>query len=360
MNYRTFVGLDAHKDSIVAYAYCPEKEKGAHRRFEYDIPALVAWLNGLEGPLKAVYESGFCGFSLRRELERSSIECVICAISKCVRPFGDKVKTDKRDAEFLAKQLAAGALVEVGMPGLETEGMRDISRMRELLRDGLTAARHRVSQMVLRYGLRFTGEGNNWGEKHRRWLFSLEMPTHYAQAAFDFYLEEVERLEKEKARVEQAIRSLCKEEPLKTAIEAMSLIKGVSVITAFCILVETGGFARFKSARAFAHYLGLTPSEESSGPNTSRGGITRAGNKHARKALVEAAWAQSRVRSAYVRMPGELDRGTAGTARSINGRLMKRRRHLVETQKKKACVATTAIAREMACAMWALASPARP
>jgi transposase len=186
------------------------------------------------------------------------------------------------------------------------------------------------------------------------------MPTRYAQAAFDFYLEEVERLEKEKARVEQAIRSLCKEEPLKTAIETMSLIKGVSVITAFCILVETGDFARFRSARAFAHYLGLTPSEDSSGPNTSRGGITKTGNAHARKALVEAAWAQNRVRNTYVRMPGELDKKTARAARNINGRLMKRRRHLVKTQKKKACVANTAIAREMACAMWALASLAKP
>jgi transposase len=355
MNYRTFVGLDVHKNSIVAYAHCPSTEKGLHKKFGYDVKALTEWINSLEGPVKTVYESGFCGFSLKRELDALGIECAIAAISKCVKPSGNKVKTDRTDAEFLAKQLAAAALVEVSPLDIELEGMRDISRMRELLRDSLTAAKHRVSQMVLRYGFRFLGKERNWSDKHRRWLSSLEMPTHYAQAALDFYLEEVWRLETEKARVEQAIKEICKQEPLKTAVEVFGLIKGMSTITAFCICVEIGNFQRFKNARAFAAYLGLTPSEDTSDKKVSRGPITKTGNTHVRKALIEAAWAQSRVKTAYKMMPVELDPEIAKTARSINSRLMKRRKHLVFTQKKKACVANTAIARETAASLWALA-----
>ena len=354
MNYRTFVGLDVHKMSIAAYAHVPAAEKGTHKGFGHDVAALAEWINSLEGPTKVVYESGFSGFSLKRELEALGIECVICAVSKCVKPVGMKVKTDKRDSEFLAKQLAAGALVEVAMPEIEIEGMRDISRMREMLRDQLTAAKHRVSQMVLRYGFRFRSEEKNWSAPHRRWLSSLEMPTPHAQSVFDFSLQEVERLEEEKARVERAIRKICEQEPLKTAVEVLCLIKGVSVITAFCVLVEIGDFLRFKCARAFSAYLGLTPSEDSSGPNTSRGGVTKTGNTHVRKTLVEASWAQNRVKNPYVKMPDTIDTEIARTARRINGRLMKRRKHLKEVQKKKACVANTAIAREMAASIWVL------
>jgi len=355
MNYRTFVGLDVHKNSIVAYAYCPSSERGMHKRFDYDVKALADWLATLEGPVRTVYESGFCGFSLKRELDARGIGCVIAAISKCAKPSGNKVKTDKTDAVFLAKQLAAGAITEVRLLDIELEGMRDLSRMREQLRDSLTAAKHRVSQAVLRYGFRYMGEGRNWSDAHRRWLSSLEMPTCYAQAVFDFGLEEVERLEHEKARVEKLIREICGQEPLKTAVEAFGLIKGISIITAFCICVETGDFLRFKGARAFAAYLGLTPSEDTSDTKVSRGPITKTGNKHVRKALIEAAWAQSRAKCPYVRMPEEAGREIVKAARAINVRLIKRRRHLVGIQKKKPCVANAAIAREMACSVFVLA-----
>ena len=354
MYYRTFVGLDVHKNSVSACAWNPSTQQEHQRTFRYD-PALIAeWMQSLEGPTLAVYESGFCGFSLYRELTELGVDCCIAAVSKTVRPKGDKIKTDKRDARFLSRQLAGGNITKVTVLDIKTEGLRDLSRRRTLLRDQLTAAKHRVSQMVLRYGLRYEGEGANWCAKHRLWLGTLEMPTVYAQGVFDSCLEDVERLEDEKGRIEKVIRGLCKSELLATAVAVLSLIKGVSSITAFCALVEIGDMTRFKTAGAFAAYLGLVPSEVSSGEKTSRGRITKTGNAHVRKALIEAAWAQNRVKSAYMKVPEGTDPEIARAIRAVNYRLKRRREHLLRVNKRKSCVANTAIARELASSFWAL------
>lgn len=355
MHYRTFVGLDVHKSSVTACAYNPVTLKEERRTFGYSPTAIAKWAGGLEGPVKVVYESGFCGFSLCRSLSELGVECHIAAISKTVRPKGDKVKTDRKDARFLAHQLASANLSLIVVPDVETEGMRDLSRLRSRLRDELTAAKHRVSQMVLRYGFRFEGTEKNWGARHRQWLGGLVMPTAHAQAVFERCLEEVCRLEEEKSRCEQAIHGLCKAGPLAAAAAVFSLIKGVSETTAFCMLVEIGDMTRFRSAGAFCAYLGLVPSEESSGDKTSRGRITKTGNAHARKALVQAAWAQNRVKSSYLQLPEGTGPELARAVRAINVRLKRRREHLLKANRRKSCVANTAIAREMACAFWALA-----
>jgi len=355
MHYRTFVGLDVHKATVTACAWNPITEEEHRQTFRYDPAAIAEWVLSLEGPALAVYESGFCGFSLYRSLSELGVDCCIAAISKIARPKGDKVKTDKRDARFLSRQLAGGNISKVAVPDIQTESLRELSRLRITLRDQLTAAKHRISQIVLRYGLRFGGEEKNWSAKHRLWLGSLEMPTVYVQATFDFWFGEVLRIEDEKGRIEKVIRGLCKEEPLATAVKAFTLIKGVSEITAFCVLVEMGDIRRFKTAGAFSAYLGLVPSEDSSGDKTVRGGITKTGNTHARKALIEAAWAQNRVKSPYTKIPEGTDAEIARAVRTINIRLKKRRERLLKVNKRKSCVANTAIAREMAVSFWALA-----
>ena len=180
------------------------------------------------------------------------------------------------------------------------------------------------------------------------------MPTVYIQVTFDFWFGEVLRLEDEKGRLEKVIRRLCKEEPLATAVKVFCLIKGVSEITAFCVLTEIGDMTRFRSAGAFSAYLGLVPSEDSSGEKTVRGRITKTGNTHARKAFTEAAWAQNRVKSTYVRIPEGIDPDVARAIRLINMRLKKRRERLIKVNRRKSCVANTAIAREMAVSFWAL------
>jgi len=325
-----------------------------HRTFTYDPAAIAKWVVGLEGPVKVVYESGFCGFSLYRSLVELQIDCHIAAISKTARPKGDKVKTDRKDARFLAHQLASNNLSIVVVPDIETEGLRDLSRRRTKLRDDLTAAKHRVSQMTMRYGFRFDGKEKNWSVRHRHWLGTLEMPTMCAQLVFDACLEDVERIEEEKARCERLIHELCRTEPIACAVKVYSLIKGVSEITAFCVLVEIGDVTRFKTAGAFCGFLGLVPSEESSGDKTSRGRITKTGNAHVRKALVEAAWGQNRAKSSYVKIPEDIDPEIARAIRSINTRLKKRRERLLTVNRRRPCVANTAIARELACSFWAL------
>ena len=173
MHYHTFVGLDVHKNTVSACAWNPNTQQEQQRTFPYDPVSIAEWMLSLEGPALAVYESGFCGFSLYRSLTELGAECCICAVSKIARPKGDKVKTDKRDARFLSRQLAGGNISKVSVPDIETESLRELSRLRATLRDELTAAKHRVSQMVCRYGFRFGGEEKNWSGKHRLWLGSL-------------------------------------------------------------------------------------------------------------------------------------------------------------------------------------------
>lgn len=354
-DYRTYAGLDVHKASISAFAIDTESGVITQKRFGWDTEGLCRWLSDLEGPLTCCYESGFCGFSLKRTLEDKGIHCDVIATSKLARPSGDKVKTDRRDAEFLTRQYLAQNVCVVATPAIETEGLRDLSRLHASLRDTLSAAKHRVSQMCLRYGVRYEGKGGKWTQAHLRWLKGIRMPTDLAQMSFETYLDQVISLADEKKRIAALIGRLCEQEPLKEIIEALCAVKGISHISAFCLISEIGDFTRFTHAPLFSSFLGLVPSEHSSGEKTSRGPITKTGNRQVRKMLIEVAMCVIRQKNVYKACGKDVSAPIRRMAAKANRRLAKKR-DLLRAKGKHVCKMAVAVARELAGFIWAIAS----
>lgn len=244
-------------------------------------------------PAKCVYESGPTGFDLQRKLAEAGVECCVGAVSKMLRPSGDRIKTDKRDAVFLARMLAVGNIVEVAVPSPAMEAARDLSRTREDCRHDLMRARHLLSKFLLRKGIVYPGR-RAWTKAHGEWLASLSFGDPCEQLVFEEYLEAVRSLELRRQRLDAAITDRASQPDLAPAVSALKCLRGISTVSAFSIVVEVGGFSRFPDARSFMSYVGLVPSESSSGETVSRGKITRTGNGHVRTLLVESAWCHAR------------------------------------------------------------------
>ena len=361
-NVNTFVGLDVHARSIKACAFVPSSGEVVRSTFGYDPGELAAWVGSLPQPAKCVYESGVTGFHLCRELRGLGVDCVIGAVSKMHKPAAERSrKTDKRDASFLAVQLALGVVTEVHVPDGECEGARDLSRALADARDDAVRAKQRLSKFLLRHGHVYDERDahgrprGRWTRDFWAWVGGIELGDASAMATLDHYCECVRRADEEKSALEAKVRSLAQAPRWKPACDALKCLKGIDSVTAVALACEADGFGRFRSASGFAAWVGLVPSEHSSGESHRRGGITKAGNKHLRRLLVEAAW---HYKSAS-RAPKGLAKGQSvppEARRHANAgvrRLVDRRRALDEAGKQSS-VANVAIARELACWCWAV------
>ena len=362
MNHVTSIGLDVHARSITAAAFNPITGEVTTRRFGTSCPTELAdWILGFESS-KAVYESGVTGFYLVRMLRELGVDCVVGAVSKMQKPSSDKSKkNDRNDAVFLARLLASHNIVEVMVPDEECEAARDITRALEDARDDLTRAKHRLTKFLLRHGYVFdevnaSGQRTgNWTRAHWAWIRNIEFGQAADQDVFDYYISEVRHIEKQKQTLEQWIRKYAKEKRWEGRVEALRCLKGIEVMTAFAIVVEANIFSRFDTASAFAAWLGLVPSEHSSGESQRKGGITKTGNSHLRKLLIESAWHYVRATSARKAngngdiVPISVENHAAKGIR----RLSERRRYM-HARGKKPVVANCATARELACWVWSI------
>lgn len=357
MLYRTSIGLDVHARSIAATAFIPETGEIVQKAFPYDAGKVAEWAKGMPQPARCVYESGPTGFDLKRKLDKAGVPCVVGAVSKMLRPSGDRVKTDRRDATFLARMLAVGNIVEVAMPTEATEAARDLARAREDCRHDLMRARHLLSKFLLRKGIVYPGK-TAWTKTHREWLGRLEFADPCERLVFGEYLESVWSLELRRARLDGAIEERAAGEDMAPAVSALRCVRGISTVTAFSIAAEIGDFSRFPDARSFMSFVGLVPSESSSGESVSRGKITRTGNIHVRTLLVEAAWQHARplrpMSAAAMGDAADVPADVAEAAARANRRLHGRAARL-RGRGKPANVVNTAIARELAGFVWALA-----
>ena len=295
MNHITSVGLDVHARSIKACAFNPLTGEVVRRSFAYSPAEVAEWILAFEAP-RAVYESGVTGFHLQRELEALGVDCVIGAVSKMDRPAADRRrKTDRRDAAFLARQLALGTICEVHVPNPGCEAARDVSRALADAREDVAASKQRLSKYLLRNGYVWDETNDRgqrksaWTRDHWRWIESIRMAEPAAQEALDYYVDRCKRAIEDKRALEAKVRAHAGEGRWKPTVDALSCLKGVDVVTAFALAVTTDGFSRFRGAAAYASWLGIVPSEHSSGEGRHRGGITKSGNKHLRKLLVEAS-----------------------------------------------------------------------
>ncbi len=362
LNATTFVGLDVHARSIKAVSVDVMTGEVRSATFGYDHVAVADWVKALPQPVKCVYESGVTGFDLQKKLASLGVDCVIGAVSKMIKPAADrKRKNDRNDAEFLARMLSVGNVVEVWVPDDECEAARDLTRALEDAREEAARSKQLLSKFLLRHGLVFdeltpTGRRKgNWTAAHWAWLKSIELAQKADRDVLAYYMDRVRASCEEKARLEKLVEAEAQKPRWKGRVDALRCLKGVDVATAADLVFEAGEFSRFKNARAFAAWVGLVPSEHSSGEGVHRGSITKAGNKHLRKALVESAWHYASCSPHSKELARGQSPDPAARRHAAKGvrRLVERRASMVErgVHKNKANVAT---ARELACWAWAI------
>jgi transposase len=356
-----YVGLDVHKDSIaiayVAQAHDAEVSYlGTIGTRQADIDQLVRKLQSKANHLVFVYEAGPCGYWLYRYLTQKGYACWVVAPSLIPKKAGDRVKTDRRDAMQLARLMRSGDLTPVYVPAVEDEAIRDLSRAREDAIGDLKAAKFRLKAFLLRQDIRYTGRAT-WGPAHLRWLSAVVCATPAQQIVFQEYVRAVNEHTDRLQRLEQALEEQVKTWRLQPVVEALQALRGVQCTVAGTIVAELGDLTRFENPRQLMKHLGLIPSEYSSGERRRQGSITKAGNTHARRVLVEGAWAYrypAKVsRHLQLRLE-QLPKPIQDISWKAQVRLCKRFRRLL-ARGKHANQVVVAIARELVGFMWAIA-----
>jgi transposase len=361
----TYVGLDVHKETIaVALAEAGKRnevrEYGKIANTPAAVKALVAKLarNGHE--LRFCYEAGPCGYGIQRQLTASKHDCIVVAPSLIPRRPGDRIKTDRRDAINLAKLHRAGELTPVWVPDEAHEAIRDLVRARLAAVRTLRQARQQLSGFLLRHGHHYNRPA--WTLMHRRWLAGLRFEHAVHHIVLEDCIAAVEAAAARRDRLETHIAAALPDWSLATVVHALQALRGMALVAAATLVAELGDITRFANPRQLMAYLGLVPSEHSSGGTRRQGGITKAGNSAARRMLIEAAWSYrfpARIsREQLLRQEG-LAKPLRDTAWKAQERLCRRYRKLARAGKPPTVV-TAAIARELAGFVWAIARLAQP
>jgi transposase len=355
---RRWVAIDQHKFSIVAAVLPPDGGKPEVFRIETTERAIRRFIDKLSGPqgLTVCYEAGPGGFALWRLLTKMGVACDVIAPSLVPIRTGDRVKTDRRDAKKLVGLYRAGMLRFVHPPTAELEGLRDLLRARDDLRGARMAARNRVLKQLLRHGRIFREGKTAWTKLHRAWLARQRLDDQLAQEALEQLLIHLDGIERQIAALDARLAEIAGSERWSGQVEILTRFRGISTLTALGLIAEIGDFHRFSHPRELASWLGITPSEYSSGDQQHRGHITLAGNRHARRLLIEAGWH-------YRHAPRRPATGPEPDERAWHAqvRLYHRYRHLTE-HGKRSTVANVAVARELTAFLWAAMTdqPLRP
>jgi transposase len=351
----SWVGLDVHARSVVAGVLDGVSGELRTSRAPVSSDEAVAWLLQLPAPVRVAYEAGPTGYGLARACAAAGIACTVAAPSKIPRAAGDRVKTDRRDAERLARLLRLGELVAVRVPEPHEEAARDLVRAREDARGDLMRARHRLSKLLLRQGLVY--EASAWTIAHDAWLRRQRFARRPLALAFDESYGAVLQAKTRRDALDRAIVELAAEPPFVEVVGRLVCLRGVSTLTALALTVELGDWTRFRP-QSLGPFLGLTPSEDSSGERRRQGAITKTGNTHARRLLVEAAWHQRRP----LRASAALERRRQGQPAAVRARAdesarrLHHRWHALEARGKRRTIVAVAVARELTGHCWALAT----
>jgi transposase len=360
-----FVGMDVHKETI-DIAIATNRLNGKVRHYGQinhridTLDKLVAKLKREASVLKFVYEAGPTGFGLFRHLTRKGHQCDVVAPSLIPKRPGDRIKTDRRDAMRLAQLYRAGDLTPVYIPNVDDEAIRDLSRAREDAMLDQKTARQRLKSFLLRHGIRYEGRAN-WNEAHLRWLTEVILPTEVQQIAFQEYINTVTERTHRLERLERMLREQVDGWHFAPVVCALQALRGVRFINAVTVVAELGDLTRFDNPSQLMCFLGLVPSQHSSGERTRLGPITKSGNRHARRNLVEAAWSyrfRAKVSREIQIRQEKLPIKIRDIAWKAQLRLCARYRKLVMRGKNKNVV-VTAVARELLAFMWDIAHHVR-
>lgn len=345
MRYSTIIGIDAHARKNSVCALVVETGEARHSTLSEDPAHLVSWIgeNDLPRPLQCVYESGPTGFGLARALREAGVPCTVAAVSKLPRRT-DRQKNDRRDAEWLARMLAAGSVRPVRVPSAEEEALCHLSRLRGEVAADLRRAKQRVSSFLLLTKTSYTLTKKRWTKTFYRWAESCEFDQAADAFVFKARMGAVLRLEERLAAVEaEILRTVADSPALSQRMARFSCIHGIGKVASFSLVCEVHDFERFRNGAAFASFVGLVPSESSSGERAFRGKIAKTGNSHLRRILVEAAGCYSRgfkaVRSEDARIPEAVRAKAEKCARRLRSRREALRARGVNANKAKVAVA---------------------
>jgi transposase len=351
------VGMDVDKEKIaVAVVKDYESEPRVQRIIRNrpdDIKTLVEELGAGYDQVTMCYEAGACGFELYRRITDLGAACVVIAPASLPKKANDRVKTDRRDAVKLAMGLRSGGLSPVYVPTREDEALRDYLRAYEDIKAELKRAKQRLVHFLLRHEIRYE-EGKNWSAKYWKWLRSLTFDSPMMDLAFAEYVGQITRLEETRTRIAQRLEAVAADERYETKVKTLRAFKGIGTLTALSFIVEIGDFRRFARAEQFMAFLGLVPSEHSSGGRRRLGSITKTGNGLLRKLLIEAAW-----HARYYKVHGKTllkDRAVVSpeiaTYADRAGKRLNRKYWRLLQAKRPPQVAATAVARELAGFIW--------
>jgi transposase len=352
----TYVGLDVHARSTHAAAVDVVSGELRRARFGADGGEVIAWLQGLPQPLRACCEAGPTGFALYRAAEAAGVPVQVVAPSKTPGAPGDRVKTDRKDAELLARLLLAGQLSFVTVPSPSFEAARHLCRAREQVRSDLMRCRHRVSKLLLLHG-RVYPQTSTWTQRHRQWLARQRFQEPATELAYLDSLAAVDGLVARKAALDERLSRLALEGEWAATVARLRCFRGIDTLTALVLALEIGDFHRFPRPAKLAGWLGLTPSLEQSGEHSRQGAISKTGSSYARRLLVEASWH-------YLRQPriGATVRNRQQGQPAHVLQIAWRAQHRLHRQYarlrgrgKPGNIATVAVARELACFCWAAA-----
>jgi transposase len=352
------VGLDVHARSVAAAAIDGVTGELFQSKLTPSHEHIRSWIQDLPGPVAVTYEAGPTGFGLFRELTAAGIRCEVAAPSKLQKPSGDRVKTDAKDAVHLARLLRLDEITSVAIPSVDQEAARDLVRAREDCRGDLMRARHRLSKLLLRHGIVYCG-GDAWTGKHDVWLrhdAAPQLTTRATRLAFDSDCENVLAVKARRDRLDAAIAAMAAESEFTPLVRRLGCLRGVSTLTGFALAVEIGDWDRF-TGNTIGSFVGLVPSEFSSGSSRAQGSITKTGNTHVRRLLVEAAWHhRSRYRiGKTMRDRWELAPAAARVRGDEGNRRLHQRWVTFLERRKRPTIANVAVARELAGWCWSLA-----
>jgi len=357
MQSTTIIAFDQHAATTVAAVLLPGHRTPALQTLASDSPTILKFVARVrrDGPLRCCYEAGPGGFELQRALQAHDIPCEVIAPALIPRRAGDRIKTDRRDAGQLAVLYRAEALTAIHIPTEQEEAARDLLRCREDIRADLLRTRHRLSKFLLRHGRRFTGTKKAWTKRHGDWLRAQTWALAALDQTHQAYLRGVDEAVARLRAVEDDLRALLTLEPLRDRVARLRCFRGINDLTALTIAAELGDPRRFATAPRTMAFVGLVPSERSSGTRQARGRITKTGNAHLRRVLVEAAWhyrhrpfVGATLRARQQGAPAEVIR-RAWTAQQ---RLHRRYQRLAARGKPTQHV-ITAVARELTGFVWA-------
>ncbi|KIC35151.1 transposase [Ruegeria sp. ANG-R] len=362
MNKTLYVGLDIHKDTI-AVAVAEDGRSGEIRFHGIVVNSadavlrLTMRLSKNDHTPSFCYEAGPCGYGLHRHLTKLGFECAVVSPSMIPRKVGDRVKTDRRDAEMLARLWRAGELTPIWTPDEEQEAMRDLIRTRKQTMDAVKVSKQQLLSFLLRHGLRYEN-GGYWTQRHRRWLAELRrFRVSHQQLAFEELKRAIDQAEARIVTLDQAIEDAIPGWHFAPVVDALRALRGVNTTIAATVVAEIGDITRFQNPRQLMSWLGLVPSEHSSGSKTRRGRLTKAGNVLARTMLIEAGWSYRhppKEGHPYLKRSAHLPQQIKDIGWKAQTRLCKRYRDLSRTGKPQPRV-LAAIARELAGFIWDIA-----